>query len=88
MKSWQAACLAILLWMRQQQYLVVSSDPHLLASLKRCQVMGWCMIRHLSKNYSDGQLTSSWVNSDEFPTVYFPAMWVMQYLTVTICSQS
>src|SRR5882724_2275572 len=38
------------------------------------------MIRHLSKKVDEGQSTNGWVDSDEFPTVYFAASWVCHYV--------
>ena len=39
------------------------------------------MIRHLSKHNEDGQSTNGWVDSDEFPTNYFAASWVCQFVS-------
>ena len=40
----------------------------------------WRMIRHLLKQDDEGQSTNRWVDSDEFPTVYFAASWVCHYV--------
>ena len=40
----------------------------------------WRIIRHLSKQDDEGQSTNAWVDSDEFPTVYFAASRVCHYV--------
>src|SRR5882672_2459519 len=45
----------------------------------------WCMICHLSKRDEDGQSTNSWIDSDEFPTTYFAASWVCQFVSLFFC---
>jgi len=41
----------------------------------------WCMIWHLSKREEDGQSTNDWLDSDDFPTSYFTASWVAQFVS-------
>jgi len=41
----------------------------------------WRMIRHLSKCDEDGNSTNGWLESDDFPTTYFAASWVCQYVS-------
>jgi len=45
----------------------------------------WCMICHLSKCNEDGQSTNDWVDSDNFPTTYFAASWVCQFVSSSMC---
>jgi len=40
----------------------------------------WRMIRHLSKQDDEGQSMNGWMESDEFPTIYFTASWVCHYV--------
>ena len=40
----------------------------------------WRMIRHLSKHENDGHSTNDCVDSDKFPTTYFTASWVSQFV--------
>src|SRR5882672_10247559 len=42
----------------------------------------WRMIRHLSKCDEDGNSTNGWLDSNEFPTTYFAASWVCQYVSL------
>ena len=44
----------------------------------------WHMIRHLSKCDDDGQSTNDWVDSDDFPTNYFAASWVCQFVSSSV----
>jgi len=41
----------------------------------------WKMIRHLLKQNDEGQSKNGWVDSDEFPNIYFAASWVCHYLS-------
>src|SRR5882724_10109443 len=41
----------------------------------------WHMIHHLSKHDIDDHSTNGWVDSDEFPTTYFAASWVCQFVS-------
>ena len=41
----------------------------------------WRMIRHLSKCNSNGDSTNGWINLDKFPTTYFAASWVTQFVS-------
>jgi len=43
----------------------------------------WRMIRHLSKHDECGESTNDWIHSDEFPTTYFAASWVMQFVSIS-----
>src|SRR5882672_8555299 len=45
----------------------------------------WWMIRHLSKHNEEGQSTNGWIDSDEFPTTYFVASWVCQFVSFFFC---
>jgi len=42
----------------------------------------WWKIRHLSECDEDGLSTNRWINSDEFPTTYFIASWVAQFVSL------
>ena len=41
----------------------------------------WQMICHLSKRVKDSNSTNDWINSDDFPTTYFMASWVTQFVS-------
>ena len=41
----------------------------------------WRMIRHLSKQDDEGCSTNGWVNSNDFPTFYYPAATVAAYVS-------
>jgi len=40
----------------------------------------WRMIRHLSKLDEAGHSMNGLIDSDEFPTTYFTALWVIQFV--------
>jgi len=42
----------------------------------------WRMIRHLSKQDCDSFSTNDWLDSGEFPTSYFAASWVSQFVSL------
>ena len=44
----------------------------------------WRMIRHLSKQDATGCSTNDWIDSDDFPTTYFTASWVAQFVSATL----
>jgi len=49
----------------------------------------WRIIHHLLKRDVEGHSTNEWLDSDDFPTTYFTASWVAQFvshlnLTVTL----
>ena len=44
----------------------------------------WCMIHHLSKCDENVQSTNGWIDSDDFPTTYFAASWVCQFVSSSL----
>jgi len=44
----------------------------------------WRMIHHLSKQDANGCSTNNWIDSDDFPTTYFTASWVAQFVSATV----
>src|SRR5882672_4357932 len=69
----------------------IAQASTILGGFFRCSPMGlvekipgdgnWRMIRHLSKQDVDGNLTNDWIDSDDFPTTYFNASWVAQFVS-------
>jgi len=44
----------------------------------------WQIIRHLCEHDSKGHSTNDWLDSDEFPTSYFMALWVSQFVHMNV----
>jgi len=41
----------------------------------------WRIFRHTFKNNDIGQSTSSWIDSDKFPTTHFTTSWVAHFMS-------
>jgi len=70
---------------------MIAEATTIFGSFLRCSPVGlvekvpcdnnWNMIRHISKQDNYGNSTNDGINSDDFPTNYFMAMWVAQFVS-------
>jgi len=65
---------------------IIFNSPFIYSPVRLIEKMAsnsvWHMIHHLSKEDEEGCSTNGWLDSNEFPTTYFAASWVCQFVSI------